>query len=78
MKRCYTSFLIIKKMVIFYCKWMQATIKKVRSPTSPGVNKKHSCNDCKCNGVEISEGTNLNVVMIADVDTFLLCTILFF
>ena len=53
------------------------TIKKVKSPFSPGANKKHSYNDCRCNGVEMSEGTNLNVVMIADVDTFLLWTFLF-
>jgi hypothetical protein len=56
---------------------MQAAIKKVRSPVSPGANKKHSCNDCRCNGVEMSEGMNLNVVMIADIDTFLLCIVIF-
>ena len=40
----------------------------MRSPVSLGANKKHRCNDYKCNGVEMSEGMNLNVVMIADVD----------
>ena len=56
---------------------MQAAIKKVRSLVSPSANKKHSYSCCRCNGVEMSEGKNLNIVMIADVDTFLLCTILF-
>ena len=64
-------------MTIFCCKWMQAMIKKVRSPVSPSANNKHSCNDYKCNGVEMNEGANLNIVMIANVDTFLLCTVFF-
>ena len=66
-----------KNMVIFCCKWMWAVIEKLRSLVSVGDNKKHSSNECRCNGVKISEGRNLNVVMIVDVDTFLLCIVIF-
>ena len=52
-------------MVNFCCKWMQIVINKVRSLISLGANKKHSCNDCRCNGVEMSGGMNLNTIMIS-------------
>ena len=55
---------------------MQVAIKKVRSLISLGANKKYSCNYCRCNGVEMSEGMSLNAIMIVDVDTFLLCIVI--
>ena len=47
---------------------MQVVVKKVRSPVSLGANKKHGCNYCRCNGVEMSEGTTFHTVLIADVE----------